>query len=109
MQNKISNEVVEEIKNKIIEKISPLKIILFGSFACGEQKENSDLDLLIIKESSISRPKRAGEIRLLLSKYIFGKDILVYTPEEIEEWKNVPEAFITTVINEGKVLYERKG
>lgn len=106
--DKINSKVIGEIKDLIAQKISPVKIILFGSLAKGDEKEGSDLDLLIIKESSLPRHKRAKEIRLLLSKYIFGKDILVYTPDEIEEWKDVPDAFITTVMKEGKVLYEEK-
>jgi hypothetical protein len=36
-------------------------------------------------------------------------DVVVYTPEEVEEWRSVPEAFVTTAIREGKVLYERPG
>jgi len=35
-------------------------------------------------------------------------DILVYTPEEIAEWSAVPQAFVTTAVREGKVLYERQ-
>ena len=105
---KINEKIIEEIKDIIAKEISPLKIILFGSHARGEDNRESDLDLLIIMESSLPRHKRSKEIRLLLSKFIFGKDILVYTPEEIEEWKDVPDAFITTAINEGKVLYEKK-
>ena len=35
------------------------------------------------------------------------KDILVYTEGEINEWQNVKEAFITSVVEKGKVLYEK--
>jgi len=34
------------------------------------------------------------------------KIILFGSPEEIDEWKSVPNAFITTILREGKVLYE---
>lgn len=106
--NKINDKTIEDIRDLIAQKVSPLKIILFGSHARGDNNKESDLDLLIIMESSLPRHKRSKEIRILLSKYIFGKDILVYTPEEIEEWRGVPDAFITTAIKEGKVLYEKK-
>jgi uncharacterized protein len=33
---------------------------------------------------------------------------MMYTPEEVSEWSAVPQAFITTAIREGKVVYERK-
>jgi hypothetical protein len=34
-------------------------------------------------------------------------DLIVYTNEEIRKWKNVKTAFITGVMEKGKVLYER--
>jgi hypothetical protein len=36
-----------------------------------------------------------------------AKDIVVWTPQEVEEWKAVPNAFISTVLAKGKLLYER--
>lgn len=104
-QNKI-NKIVKTIANNY----SPEKIILFGSYAYGKPAKDSDLDLLVVvKENSQPRYKRAREIR----KYLWGitdipKDILVYTQDEIDEWKEVKEAFITRVIKKGKVLYENK-
>ena len=35
------------------------------------------------------------------------KDIIVRTPHEVYEWSAVPNAFVTTAIREGKVLYEK--
>ena len=35
------------------------------------------------------------------------KDILVYTPAEIDDWKDVPEAFGTQVIKKGVVVYDK--
>ncbi|MBC8389447.1 MAG: nucleotidyltransferase domain-containing protein [Actinobacteria bacterium] len=104
-QNKI-NKIVKTIANNY----SPEKIILFGSHAYGKPTEDSDLDLLVVvKKNSQPRYKRAREIR----RYLWGitdipKDILVYTQDEIDEWKEVKEAFITRVIKKGKVLYENK-
>lgn len=109
------SKVDENELNKIVEIISkkcnPEKIILFGSYAYGIPGKDSDLDMLVVvKNSSQPRYKRAREIR----KHLWGitdipKDILVYTVDEINEWKDVKEAFITEAIRRGKVLYERKG
>jgi hypothetical protein len=35
------------------------------------------------------------------------KDVVVWTPEEVEAWSEVPHAFITTALQEGKTLYAR--
>jgi predicted nucleotidyltransferase len=104
----ISQKQIEEIIERIASNCKPEKIILFGSYAYGTPTEDSDLDLLvIIKSSKQPRYKRAREIR----KHLWGiadipKDVLVYTQKEIEEWKEVDEAFITTAMKKGKVLYE---
>jgi hypothetical protein len=36
-------------------------------------------------------------------------DIVVYSPEEVREWSEVRQAFVTTAIREGQVLYENPG
>lgn len=106
----IGRKQIEEIVKRIADNFKPEKIILFGSYAYGTPKKDSDLDLLIVKESSLPRYKRAREIR----KHLWGiseipKDILVYTQKEIDDWKEVEEAFVTHVVKRGKILYEDKG
>lgn len=102
---------IKKIVNKIKNNYPLEKIILFGSYAYGQPKEDSDLDLLVVvKRSELPRYKRARQIR----KQLWGvtdtpKDILVYTEGEIRDWKEVKEAFITKIINSGRVLYENKG
>ena len=98
---------IEEIVKRIVDNYKPEKIILFGSYAYGIPTKDSDLDLLIVKDSNLPRHKRAREIR----KYLWGiseipKDIIVYTQEEIDDWKGVEEAFVTKVVKKGKILYE---
>jgi hypothetical protein len=67
---------------------------------------NSDWDFLVIAESSLPRYKRSPPLYGALSDMLAGMDILVYTPDEVEEWRDVPQALVTTAIREGKVLYE---
>ena len=106
----ITQEQIREIIETIAINHSPEKIILFGSYAYGTPGENSDLDLLVVvRNSKQPRYKRAREIR----KHLWGiaeipKDILVYTQEEIDEWKEIEEALITNIVKKGKVLYENK-
>ena len=106
----LTQDQIERIVTKIAESHKPERIILFGSYACGTPNENSDLDLLVVvADSKQPRYKRAREIR----KHLWGiaeipKDIFVYTQEEIDEWKEVEEVFITSIMKNGKTLYENK-
>lgn len=105
----LSEVIIQSVVNRIVEVCYPEKVILFGSYAYGNPSEDSDLDLLIvIKSSDKSRRQRNGEVR----KHLWGmlsvpKDILVYTEAEIDAWKNVELAFITSVVKSGRVLYEK--
>jgi predicted nucleotidyltransferase len=105
----ISARNLKKIIHRIVDLVQPESVILFGSTARGEVRPESDLDLLIIKESDEPRYKRSVPIYHALRDIIISMDILVYTPSEVKEWQNVRQAFITTAIREGKVLYEKQG
>ena len=98
---------LEKIVQRILFVGNPQKIILFGSRARGEAQRDSDYDLLMIEASDLPRYKRAARYRRALAGTALAKDILVWTPEEVAEWRNVSNAFITTILNEGIVLYEK--
>jgi len=97
---------LSEMVAKICQAGSPDKIILFGSRARGDASPDSDIDLLVIESSNLPRYKRAARYRKAVAGLFVAKDIVVWSPEEISEWKSVPNAFITTVLREGRVLYE---
>lgn len=105
---KVDDKVLKEIVDKIVAEVHPEKIILFGSYAYGAPHRGSDLDLLlVINNIKGTKRKIRLKIRKLLRKYLIPKDILVVNQKEIEEWKNVPQAFVTSIIKKGKVLYEK--
>lgn len=106
--SQVDDRLLKEIVNRILRVAQPDKIILFGSYASGKTTDDSDLDILVIMQSELPRYKRAVAIYKALAGLLIPKDILVYTKEEIDEWTEVPQAFITTVINKGKVIYEKE-
>lgn len=102
---KVDDALLAEAVRRIRAVGDPLKIVLFGSWARGTPHEHSDLDLLIV-ESTDDRHARVGRYYEALCDLHPSKDIVVYTPHDVEEWSQVPMAFITTILREGQVLYE---
>jgi len=78
-------------------------------WARGERGSHSDIDLLIIQESTLPRPQRYAQVRRLFWGMGMLMDILLYTPEEYAHYQSVPGSFTHTVAREGRVLYERRG
>jgi predicted nucleotidyltransferase len=107
------NKEVEKILSEIVEKLKneykPLKIILFGSYAYGNPRKDSDVDLLILKNTDRRRVDRFVSVKRII--YDSNRKIpvspLVYTPEELEGRLKAGDDFMKEIINRGVVLYER--
>ncbi|MEM8484971.1 MAG: nucleotidyltransferase domain-containing protein [Bacteroidota bacterium] len=105
----LDTTLMDEFIHLIIQNIAPEKIILFGSYAYGEPNMESDIDLFIIlRESQIPRYKRARQLRKVFRKYRnLEFDFIIYTEDEVAEWKDVDLSFVNTVLKKGRLVYEK--
>lgn len=101
-------ETIREMSRKIVDAFDPERVILFGSYARGQASEASDVDLLVVARDNRPRPKRSVPIYRLLRDYPFGKDILVYTPEEVDDYRGLPASLIGQALAEGIILHQRE-
>jgi len=102
----VDDKLMSEIVRRIVAAANPHKVVLFGSRGRGDARAESDIDLLVVAEDARPRALRAAALYGVLSDIIVPMDVVVYRPEEIREWQNVPQAFVTIALREGKVLYE---
>ncbi len=100
-------QMIEEILKKIVTGYSPRKVILFGSYAYGQPDEESDIDLLIIKDTDNRPIERWIELKRLLRdrNRTVSVSPLVYTPRELEERLALGDFFIREVLEKGETLY----
>ena len=103
----IDDAKLQEIVRRLVEAVEPDRIILFGSRARGDAGPDSDLDLLIIKDSDAPRHRRTIPAYIALTGLGIPTDIIWRTPIEIADWSRVPNHVVTRAMREGKVLYER--
>jgi predicted nucleotidyltransferase len=104
---KVDQVLLDEILRRVLRAGDPERIVLFGFRSRGDARPDSDIDLLIIEESELPRFKRSPRCRCALVGGFPSKDIVVWTPDEVKRWANVPNAFISVALREGIVLYER--
>ena len=99
--------IIDEMVRRIVERLDPERIILFGSYARGRPGPDSDVDLLVVLKANGSKHDRAAEIYNLLGGVGLPKDVIIATPEEVEKYRDIPGTIIRPALREGKTLYER--
>jgi predicted nucleotidyltransferase len=102
------NEVITESLSRIA---NPQQLILFGSQARGTANQDSDVDLLVIASKdrwkTSSRLNEISRLRRALPRIGFPVDILLFTPSEVEHWRNAQNHVVYEALHHGVVLYER--
>jgi len=102
MQKKITkNKQLLQITDKIKTHFNPQKIIVFGSYAWGKPTEDSDIDIFLIMESNLRRDERSRQVQKIFFQRTFPLDVIVYTPEEVEQSLKRGNPFIREILNQG--------
>jgi uncharacterized protein len=101
----IPQEVLEKIIQRIVEVAQPEKIILFGSAARGTMGRHSDVDLLVVKSGDFDQSRLVGDIYMRLHGVGQAVDVLVVTPEQVEQYRNTHCLIIAPALREGKEVY----
>jgi len=101
----LGKEKMEKLR-KIAERYNIEKIILFGSYAKGEETKKSDVDLIFIKNTKKRFLDRIDFFLKKISAFLKGEiNLFVYTPEEFDEMKKYSR-FINNILKEAKIIYE---
>ena len=104
----LDEAVLADIVRRLVEAVDPDRIILFGSRARGDNRPDSDVDLLLIKPSSDPPHRRAIPAYQAMAGLLVPTEILWRTPEEVEDWSQVRNHVIARALREGRVLYEKQ-
>jgi predicted nucleotidyltransferase len=104
----VTEALVREITDKIVEHFDPEKVILFGSQSTGIARTDSDVDLLVIMDTNESSIQRAIEVKKVCRPRFVSMDVLVKTPEEVESTLERGNFFLDQILDQGRVLYERQ-
>jgi predicted nucleotidyltransferase len=109
-RDRSTEDIIAKMLQKIKTAYEPEKVILFGSYAYGKPTKDSDVDLLIIKNTKKSQIDRRVQVRKLVKEEnrILPFSPLVYTPKELKHRLEIGDDFVQEVLQKGKVLYEKQ-
>lgn len=96
---------IKKFGRQIGEQFQAERVILFGSYAHGGVTSDSDVDLLVIGPFEGRSVDKSVEIRMKLRPQ-FPVDILIRTPEKVQQRIEMGDCFMREIMEEGKVLYE---
>ena len=99
---KMADEVIE----RIIDVFSPELIIVFGSVARHEAGDHSDLDILVVMDTTLKGAKRAAAIHSQTTDFMMPLDVLVLTPSEFDANKDNRYSFASEIVRTGMIAYE---
>jgi predicted nucleotidyltransferase len=101
-------ETILDLVKKIKNDYNPDRIILFGSYAYGIPNKDSDIDLLIIKDTQDRPIDRRVIVRRIVSdpKRFIPFETIVLTPDEIQKRLEIGDQFVQEIIIKGEVLYK---
>lgn len=109
--NQSLTDRLRRMVDRIVGEVDPDQVVLFGSQARGDATETSDVDLLIVLNTPFrDRRERVDVMTRLwrtLSDIRGPKDLLLYSQEEVDQWKDTSNHVIARAFREGEVLYER--
>ena len=97
--------VIDRFVQTVVTAVSPLRIILFGSAARGEVREDSDVDLLVVMPPGTHRRKTAQRLYRQLVGLGVPFDIVVATSEDLELHRSNPGLIYGTILREGREVY----
>ena len=108
----VTDALVDRMVQAIVDEVDPEQVILFGSRARGDERENSDVDLIVVEAEPFgpgrSRHRELVRLYHAVAGYRVCADLLVFSHEDVDYWRDSLNHVLARALREGKVLYERR-
>jgi predicted nucleotidyltransferase len=101
----IDDVQLQELVRRIVVAVRPLRIILFGSAARGELQPDSDVDVLVVMPQGTHRRKTAQLLHRQFFGLPFAVDVMVATPDDLEQHRQNVGLVYGVILEEGRDLY----
>jgi len=107
----VTDDLLDRMVQAIVAEVDPERVILFGSRARGDEREDSDVDPVVIEAEPFgpgrSRRKELARLYRALTGFLVPADVLVYSHEDVDYWRDSLNHVLARALREGRTLYER--
>ena len=104
----VTQDGIERAVKILVAEAKPERIILFGSYARGDAREDSDVDFLVVEDKTSDRAAEMVRLRRSLRPLRIPVDVLVFSRVDIERWGGMPGTILHRALQEGKVLHDAR-
>ena len=101
---KVSLADIQKLASEIAREFTPEQVILFGSYAKGNARPDSDVDLLVVMPGEASGARMAAEIITRL-KPTLPLELIVRSSRQLQERLDLDDFFLREIMATGKQLY----
>ena len=96
---------LQQIIDKIVAYIDPVKIFLFGSRARGDSRNDSDYDIVVIYDGEMSKREVKLGIYDQFEDFNFSMDLFVLASQELEKYKRIANTLAREITENGTIVY----
>lgn len=111
MMQEVTHAIIDQMVQALVAEVDPEQVILFGSRARGDSGRHSDVDLIVVEAEPFgperSRHKEIVRLRQALRPFRVPVDVLVYSQEDVDYWRDSLNFVLARALREGRVMYER--
>ncbi|MDE3256975.1 MAG: nucleotidyltransferase domain-containing protein [Gemmatimonadota bacterium] len=108
----ITDALIDRMVRAIVDEVGPELVILFGSRGRGDERQDSDVDLVVVEAEPFG-PKRSRHIEMVrlyhaVAGFPVAADVPVYSRDDVDYWRDSLNHVLARALREGKVLHERR-
>jgi predicted nucleotidyltransferase len=103
----ITDELLRDIAERIVDALAPEQVILFGSYAEERATADSDLDLLVVTERSLSREEQLTQVQDLFRDMLLPVQVITISQQTFEETRDVVGGIAYPASKYGRIIYEK--
>ena len=108
----VTDTLIERMVRAIVDEVDPEQVILFGSRGRGDERQDSDVDLVVVEAEPFgperSRHKEMVKLYHAVAGFPVVADVLVYSRDDVDYWRDSLNHVLARALREGRVLYERR-